>query len=158
MKLTNRNEMSRWAYLQCKNGNDTKEMRNLITNGCWSFYYCKCIKDRKEMWKKIRNKNAFNYCQYIDHREEIKKNLGTIWSYYYCLHFWNDDVVWKNINRFPYTLLYYLNIEKKPEIKKFFKNKDKSTMDFYKNNHHKFYLINKGPGPVFYTSLPRMIN
>ena len=37
MKLTNEKEISEWAYYQCKNGNDTIQMRRLITNSCYVY-------------------------------------------------------------------------------------------------------------------------
>jgi len=37
MKLTDEREMSGWAYWQCRNGNDTPEIRDLITDSSDSY-------------------------------------------------------------------------------------------------------------------------
>jgi len=74
MKLIDKEEISRWAYWQCWNGNDTPEMRNLITNSYWVYFYCKNIKDIEEMWSKInRTIYAKWYCQDVKNRLEVRK-------------------------------------------------------------------------------------
>ena len=47
MKLTNEEEISGWAYYQCKNRNDTVQIRNLITISGWANLYCRDVKDRE---------------------------------------------------------------------------------------------------------------
>ena len=76
MKLTNKEEMSQWAYFQCKYGNDTPEMRNLITDSYWAYWYCRFVKDKKEMWKKIKDSDsATKYCINVSCREELFKYI-----------------------------------------------------------------------------------
>lgn len=76
MKLTNKEELSRWAFWQCYKGNDTEEMRSLITHSEWAYWYCKCIKDIEEMWSKINNPNwAYLYCIYVKNRLEVRKYM-----------------------------------------------------------------------------------
>jgi len=73
MKLTDEYEMSEWAYEQCRNGNDTPEMRDLITDSIDAFRYCKNVKDRPEMWVKINDSfAAYWYCKEIKDRPEVK--------------------------------------------------------------------------------------
>ena len=74
MKITHKEEMSQWAFEECWNGNDTPEMRNLITDDLWIYRYCECIKDRKEMWSRIKTKYiARVYYFVIKKRPEIRK-------------------------------------------------------------------------------------
>ena len=54
MKLLNEEKMSMWAFFECKNGNNTPEMRKLITNEKWAYIYCLDIKDRLEVRKYIK--------------------------------------------------------------------------------------------------------
>ena len=76
MKLTNEEEMSCWAYIECYNGNNTKEIRKLIVNDeiiCW---YCKHIEDIEEMWSKIKDRHwAHWYCEFIQDRPELRKYI-----------------------------------------------------------------------------------
>ena len=74
MKLLDKWTLSEWAYNQCKRGNDTPEIRKLITSQYWSFEYCRDIKDIKEMWSKIKSSYwAYWYCRWIKNRPEVKK-------------------------------------------------------------------------------------
>lgn len=74
MKITNKTEMSWWAFEECWFGNDTPEMRNLITDDLWIYRYCEYIKDRKEMWSKIKSKYMSKVYYYtIKKRPELKK-------------------------------------------------------------------------------------
>ena len=74
MKLTDKWQMSRWAYRQCLNGNDTPEMRNLITNEYVACLYCIDVKDIKEMWYKIKDPSwAEVYCKHVKNRQEVRK-------------------------------------------------------------------------------------
>ena len=76
MKLTDEEKISEWAYYQCKNGNDTEQMRNLITYDYWIYYYCKDIKDIKEMWTKIKSQYWIcHYCLNIKNREELTSKI-----------------------------------------------------------------------------------
>ena len=67
MKLVDKKEMSKWAFIQCKNGNDSEEMRDLITSPEWIYAYYVHIKSREEMknkvsdvvWKKILKEVRF---------------------------------------------------------------------------------------------------
>ena len=69
MKLLNEYEMSSWAYKECAKGNDTKEIRELITNNGWIYNYCK---DIEEMWSKITDPSwAYLYCRDIKNRFEV---------------------------------------------------------------------------------------
>lgn len=62
MKLTNKFEMSAWAFSQCLNGNDTKEMRDLITFPTSAYLYCKSIRNLPEMREKVNcQKWRFRY-------------------------------------------------------------------------------------------------
>jgi len=79
MKLTDEYEMSKWGYWQCRNGNDTPEMRSLITNKEWIYWYCRYVADIKEMWSKITDNDiAYYYCKKIKDRPEIRKFIKTI--------------------------------------------------------------------------------
>ena len=53
MKLTNKLDMSEWAFDQCEIGNDTEDMRDLIKTERYAFLYCRFIKDRPEIRKYI---------------------------------------------------------------------------------------------------------
>ena len=53
MKLTDKWEMSEWAYEQCLKGNDTPEMRNLICFPDHAFLYCINIKNIEELRTKV---------------------------------------------------------------------------------------------------------
>ena len=55
MKLTNEVEMSKWAYYQCLNDNDTPEIRNLMNNDFILLGYCLFIKDREDVRKRIKS-------------------------------------------------------------------------------------------------------
>jgi len=43
MKLTDKYEMSRWAFFECLDNNDSIEMRNLIVDSYWAACYCEYI-------------------------------------------------------------------------------------------------------------------
>lgn len=74
MKLTDEREMSWWAYEQCRDVNDTPEMRNLITSSLDAYRYCRWVKDREEMWGKITDSGyAYLYCRYVKDRPEVRK-------------------------------------------------------------------------------------
>ena len=74
MKILNEFEISKWAYNECLNGNDTPEIRKLITDSKLAYWYCKNIKDRKELWSKITDSEwAYWYCNDIKDRPEIRK-------------------------------------------------------------------------------------
>ena len=62
MKITDEREMSKWAYWQCKKGNDTLEIRNLITDKWWLLNYCLNIKRNPDMIKKLENESD---CKYV---------------------------------------------------------------------------------------------
>ena len=62
MKLLDKIKMSHWAYNQCKSGNDTPEMRKLITDSIWVYMYCKYIKENKRMLKKM---DMYDYSIYM---------------------------------------------------------------------------------------------
>jgi len=69
MKLTDEREMSRWAFNQCKNGNDTPEMRYLITKNWDAYHYCRWIKDRPEVRSKINDSfYVYLYCRFIKNK------------------------------------------------------------------------------------------
>jgi hypothetical protein len=75
MKLIDEEEMSCWAFCQCLNGNDTEEMKDLITNSWDAYWYCRNIKDREEMWKNITTSYwAKEYCRDMND----KKRCGDI--------------------------------------------------------------------------------
>ena len=61
MKLTNKCDISIWAFKQCFNGNDTEEIRDLITSDWWMAFYCIDIKIRKNMIDKIRRQDVKEY-------------------------------------------------------------------------------------------------
>jgi len=74
MKLTDKEEISKWAYYQCLNGNDTQEMRDLITDSNWAYSYCRDVKDRKEIWSKIKCSYwAHCYCKFVKDKPEVRK-------------------------------------------------------------------------------------
>jgi len=77
MKATNEYDMSEWAYDQCIDGNDTSEMRNLITHNEYVYKYCFHIKNIEEMWRKITDYYyAKWYCEDIEDIPELRK----IWN------------------------------------------------------------------------------
>ena len=77
MKLLNKREMSMWAFEECRNGNDTKEMRKLITNQCDIYLYCLNVKDREEMWTKITDPTyALLYCIDVKNKPEVRKYIN----------------------------------------------------------------------------------
>ena len=53
MKLLNEEEMSQWAYKECKKGNNTPEIRKLITNSAFAYWYCIYIESTEEMRSKL---------------------------------------------------------------------------------------------------------
>ena len=53
MKLLNEFEMSQWAYFQCLHGNDTPEIRKLITVSVWAAEYYFIINKNLEIKKRI---------------------------------------------------------------------------------------------------------
>ena len=72
MKLLNEEEISELVCNECATGNDTPEMRKLITKQYWIYWYCYCVKDRKEMWSKIRDPiTAYYYCKDVKYRKEV---------------------------------------------------------------------------------------
>ena len=77
MKILDEYEISHWAYQECKKGNNTSEIRNLITLDCYIVYYCKDVKDREEMWSKIKESYwKWVYCQILNIcRFEISKRM-----------------------------------------------------------------------------------
>ena len=80
MKLLDKIEMSWWAYYECCKGNDTPEIRKLITASSYAYWYCFWIKDRKELWSRINDSYwAKSYCIDVKDRPEVRglwdKNL-----------------------------------------------------------------------------------
>ena len=74
MKLLDERDMSLWAYSECLKGNDTPEIRNLITNHFCLYSYCVMIKDREEMWSKITHPVwAKAYCIDVKERPRVLK-------------------------------------------------------------------------------------
>jgi len=69
MKLIDEEEISEWAFYQCKNGNDTIQMRRLITNIFWIQCYCNDIKNLKEMRYKITNRNNIHSTIFVNNHE-----------------------------------------------------------------------------------------
>ena len=53
MKLTDKKEMSKWAFEQCLGGNNSEEIRSLVTLDMWIYLYC-MIKREKEL---VEDKN-----------------------------------------------------------------------------------------------------
>ena len=64
--------MSRWALNQCESGNDTEEMRNLITNDWDMIVYYTLIKEDEIMLSKIKDKTILKYYKLIS-RYKSKK-------------------------------------------------------------------------------------
>ena len=81
MKLLNEYEMSEWAYNECFNGNDTPEIRKLITDSYYSYEYCRWIKDRDELWLKITDKEILK-AYFEDHADRWNKKIEYRWVYY----------------------------------------------------------------------------
>ena len=78
MKLLDEWHLSDWAYSECCKGNNTKDIRDLITDDYWIFNYCK---DIEEMWSKIRNSYwAVMYCEWVKDRSEVRKYSSRIIS------------------------------------------------------------------------------
>ena len=76
MKLLNKEDMSDWAYFECKNGNDNSEIRKLITKLVDVYCYCRDVRDIKEMWSRIKDPDwAFWYCRIIKNRPEVRKYI-----------------------------------------------------------------------------------
>ena len=61
MKFLNEREMSDWAYRECKKGNDTEEIRKLITDSFWAYMYCYCIGHNNKLSKKISKHYHYHY-------------------------------------------------------------------------------------------------
>ena len=81
MKLTNKWEISEWAYHQCLNGNDTEEMRDLITEEAHIYSYCKKIEDRTDMWPRINSWfYAISYCRHVKYRRELAKLYSQVYD------------------------------------------------------------------------------
>jgi len=71
MKLTDEKEISWWAYHQCLK-NDTKQMRNLITDSEHCYCYCRFVnrtKSNKRLIERINN-NFWKTALY----ESLRKN------------------------------------------------------------------------------------
>lgn len=74
MKLINKEYMSEWAFLQCGRGNDTIEIRSIITEDYHIVSYCKNIRDLEDMWSKIKDPEwASIYCVEVNDRPEVRK-------------------------------------------------------------------------------------
>ena len=74
MKLLSKYEMSAFGFDECNWGNDTPEMRNLITDSQVAYLYCKQIRDIKEMWCKITDPIWISmYCRFVKDRPEVRK-------------------------------------------------------------------------------------
>ena len=69
MKILDEEEMSYWAFWQCKNGNDIPEIRNLITSSHYIYLYCIFIKDDKDM---IHKMNYTYYTKYFKYHKNCK--------------------------------------------------------------------------------------
>ena len=64
MKITNKYGMSLWAYTQCCGGNNTKEIKSLITDPGIAFWYCFIIEDDKEVRKYINNESDLSMLKF----------------------------------------------------------------------------------------------
>ena len=64
MKLLDEEKMNHWAYWECRNGNDTPEIRKLITLNRWKLFYCLNINDIEEFHNSIPYKDWNNYHKY----------------------------------------------------------------------------------------------
>jgi len=47
-------ELSRWAYLYCRDIKDRPEIWKNITDSYWAYCYCRVIKNRPELRKYIK--------------------------------------------------------------------------------------------------------
>lgn len=92
--------------INVEKGNDTPEMRDLITHSRCAYEYCKYLKNREELWQYIKNKQAFDYCQHIEDRKEFWPNMFNKWAYWYCYYYTDRDIIWKNITRIKWAYLY----------------------------------------------------
>jgi len=68
MKILDEYEMSKWAFRQCLEGNDTEEMRSIITNPQWCWRYYVEIKHDEVMLHRILNSKWAGYFlgEYLD--------------------------------------------------------------------------------------------
>lgn len=53
MKITDKYEMSMWAYFECKKRN-SDEIKSIITDPVWIYLYCTYICYDESMWNKIK--------------------------------------------------------------------------------------------------------
>lgn len=58
-KTTDSKIISKWAFYQTYKGNDTQEIRDLITDSIWAYRYCQLVRHRPDMWNKIRIEMLF---------------------------------------------------------------------------------------------------
>ena len=124
MKLLSEYEMSEWTYSECLKGNDTKEMRKLITNQCDIYLYWLNVKDREEMRKLITNQ-----CD----------------IYLYCLNVKDREEMWTKITDPTYALLYCIDVKNRPEVRKYINNsKAKEYRTLYNLGKTELLSINIG--------------
>ena len=79
------NQVSQWAFQRCADGENTQEMRDMITNSHWAYLYCKTIENREEIAIRITDPIwAWAYCQFLEgmphllNHEKWKKVYETI--------------------------------------------------------------------------------
>jgi len=60
MKLIDKKEMSEWAYWQCRNGDDTQEIRDLITDTLFMYKYYKNVKKNRSFLNKLKKESKQN--------------------------------------------------------------------------------------------------
>jgi len=60
-------KISQWAFQRCADGEDTPEMRDMITDSHWVYLYCKNIDNRAEIAIRITDPIwAGAYCQFLE--------------------------------------------------------------------------------------------
>jgi hypothetical protein len=68
-------KISQWAFQRCVDGEDTPEMRNLITDSHWAYLYCKNVANRAEVAIRITDPMwAGPYCKFLETMPQLLNN------------------------------------------------------------------------------------
>jgi hypothetical protein len=68
-------KISQWAYQRCADGEDTPEIRDMITDPHWAYLYCKTVANRPEVAIRITEPMwAGPYCKFLETMPQLLNN------------------------------------------------------------------------------------
>jgi hypothetical protein len=68
-------QISQWAYQRCADGEDTPEIRDMITDPHWAYLYCKTVVNRPEVAIRITEPMwAGPYCKFLETMPQLLNN------------------------------------------------------------------------------------